>query len=123
MGNQHWKYFKAADWLCPCGCGERVEDHVTYRLDLARHYSKVLYVLTSGMRCAKYNATIKGASPTSSHIKGLAVDIRFRNNYEKFRIVYGLMMAGFVRIGINEAKGFIHVDLDEDKPQETLFKY
>lgn len=118
-----WKYFKDEDWDCPCGCGERVRPHVAHRLDLARFFSGVPYRLTSGMRCKTYNATIKGASPTSSHTKGLAVDIKFYNSYEKFKIVEGLMRAGFTRIGINDKLSFIHADLDEDKPQNVMFKY
>lgn len=120
---QKWKYFDDTDWDCPCGCGERVKDHVAHRLDLARWYAKVPFRLTSGMRCTKYNASIKNASPTSSHIKGLAVDIAFRNSHEKFMIVHGLMQAGFRRIGYNDKHSFIHVDLDEDKPQNVMFTY
>lgn len=117
------KYFKDSDFRCRCGqCDETCKEDFCYRLDMARGFSEVPYRLSSPARCAYWNNHEDGSS-TSSHLKGIAADIKFRNSHEKFRIIYGLIRAGFKRIGINDDDSFIHVDYDLDKPQDVLFKY
>lgn len=117
-----YKFFNQKEFDCKCGCGATAKSEFIHKLDFARFVSSVPYVITSGMRCLNHNRAI-GSSDTSTHVKGLACDIRFTNSREKYRIIKGLMQAGFKRIGINEDKMFIHVDLDKDKPQDVLFKY
>lgn len=115
-------YFDNSEFLCSCGCGRDVTDELKVQLDAARHVAGVAFPLTSGARCPEYNKSIS-ASPTSSHTKGLAVDIAFNSSRAKFKIINALMLMGFRRIGINSSLGFIHVDMDEDKPQDVLFSY
>jgi len=95
-----------------------MDEDFVLRIDRARHYAKVPFVLTSSIRCAEHNLKV-GGSETSSHPKGLADDIECLTSYHRYRILYGLMKAGFTRfkIGIN----FIHVDDDQDKPKELIW--
>lgn len=115
-------YFSKDEFTCNCGCGMDVQDHVKVAVDQARSIAGVPFPVTSGARCKQYNKDI-GASPTSSHTLGLAVDIKFHNSRDKFKIIQALMAVGFTRIGINEKLMFIHVDADTNKPQEVLFSY
>jgi len=46
------------------------------------------------------------------------MDIQAKTDYYRFKIVYGLMMAGFKRILIY--KTFIHADTDTNKSQEII---
>jgi len=115
-------YIEDGELKCNCGCGLDVRHETKQRLDNARRIAGVPFRFTSGGRCLSYNRSI-GSKDSSSHPKGCAADIKFSNSREKFLIVYGLMQAGFTRIGINDNLQFIHADDDEDKPQEVLFKY
>ena len=68
-------YFKESEFTCKCGCGETViSRHLLEMLDEARGFAKTPFVITSGYRCNKHPESIK--NPTSSHINGLAVDIK-----------------------------------------------
>lgn len=117
-----YKFFTQEEFDCKCGCGATAEKELIHKLDFSRFVAGVPFIITSGMRCLNHNRNI-GSKDTSSHVKGLACDIRFTNSREKFRIIKGLMQAGFNRIGINEDKKFIHVDIDKDKSKDVLFKY
>lgn len=113
-------YFSKKETSCKCGCGMNISDDLREMLDIARAYSKIPYVVTSGARCKEHNEREEG-SPTSSHLKGLAVDLRADDSRERFLILAGLIEAGFTRIGISEE--FIHVDIDEDKSGEVTWLY
>ena len=107
------KFFTAEEFKCPC-CGKNhIRRKLVLKLDLAREIAGVPFFITSGYRCAKHNKDI-GGSKTSSHLKGLAADIAVQNNIVRLKILKGLIIAGFRRIGIG--KDFIHCDIDDNKP-------
>ena len=89
------------------------------KLDEAREYAGIPFVINSAYRSPSHPESIK--NPTSSHIKGLAVDIRCNTSRNRFIILNALLAVGFTRIGI--AKTFIHVDLSFDKSQEVIWTY
>ena len=62
-----------------------------------------------------------GGSPTSSHLLGLAADIRTADNWRRFKIVSSLIYVGFERINLKASESFLHVDNDPDKPREILW--
>lgn len=94
-----------------CALSDMDSDFMS-RLDLARGFSDVPYVINSAYRSRAYEIS-KGRFGTSSHTKGLAVDIACSSNFMRGRILYGLIKVGFSRIGIG--KTFIHVDSDNEK--------
>jgi len=115
-----WKYFSLREFRCRC-CGKvEIDPELVDRLDKAREIAGVPFFITSGYRCPKHNAEV-GGSPTSAHLKGKAADIRVHNNYDRYKILEGLIKAGFKRIGI--AEKFIHADIDETKPQYVVWLY
>ena len=115
------KYFKISEFECKCGCGKNNMDHETLiMLDAAREYAKTSFVINSGCRCEDHNKKV-GGSPTSSHLKGLAVDIRADNSVKRYKVVKGLLKAGFTRIGIGS--NFVHADNDKKKDQEIIWTY
>lgn len=117
------KYFTDKDFSCHCGCGLTITDDNFIRLlDKAREQAGIPFVITSGARCLEHNEKV-GGSITSSHINGLAVDIAFKDSHSCFLILKSLYDVGFRRLGINFNKSFIHVDVDEGKVQDVLFKY
>jgi zinc D-Ala-D-Ala carboxypeptidase len=90
------------------------------KLDEAREYAGIPFVINSAYRSPEHNAKI-GGKPNSSHLKGLAVDIKSTNGRQRGLILDSLRAVGFTRIGI--ARTFIHVDMDFDKDQDVTWLY
>ena len=105
------KYFKEVEY--------KMDADFLAKLDKAREFAKVPFVINSAYRSPEHPEYIK--NPTSSHIKGLEVDIKATDSKTRFKIVKALVTVGFTRIGI--ADTFIHVDLDFDKTQNVIWTY
>ena len=88
-------------------------------LDEARDFAGIPFIINSAYRSPDHPLSIK--NPSSSHIKGLAVDIKATDSKTRFKIVKALIEVGFTRIGITDK--FIHVDLDLDKTQDVIWTY
>lgn len=113
-------YFSNDELACPC-CGQlQFKDETRRKLNIARAYTGIPFVITSGYRCEQHNASVGGVS-NSSHTKGHAVDIAAASATKRLKIVSGLIYAGFNRIGIS--KNFIHVDDDPSKPSQVMWTY
>lgn len=71
-------YFTYKEFKCKCGkCNSSVyldPKLITY-LDELRIYFRKPVVITSGIRCVKYNNSLTGSSKTSAHLKGKAADV------------------------------------------------
>ena len=89
------------------------------KLDEAREFAGIPFIINSAYRSPTHPESIK--NPTSSHIKGLAVDIKAKDSITRFKVLDALIAVGFNRIGI--AGTFIHVDLDLDKSQNVIWTY
>ena len=105
------KYFKEIE--------ENMNKDFLFVLDEAREFAGIPFVINSAYRSPNHPLSVK--NPTSSHIKGLAVDIKATDNATRFKIVEALISVGFTRIGI--ADTFIHVDLDFEKRQNIIWTY
>jgi hypothetical protein len=105
------KYFKEIE--------ENMQPHFLAKLDEAREYAGIPFVINSAYRSPTHPLSIK--NPTSSHIKGLAVDIRCNTSRNRFLVLDALIAVGFNRIGI--ADSFIHVDLDLSKSDNVTWTY
>lgn len=91
-------------------------------LDKARTIAGIPFMINSGFRTAEHNKKVGGVA-NSAHLTGKAVDLRATNNSEIFTIVNASMQAGFKRIGINWDSKFVHIDIDNTKPNPTIYKY
>mgnify|MGYP000032029474 FL=1 len=105
------KYFKEVEY--------KMDVDFLVKLDKAREFAKVPFVINSAYRSPEHAESIK--NPTSSHIKGLAVDIKATDSRTRYKVLNALMHVGFNRIGI--ADTFIHVDDDKDKSQQVIWTY
>ena len=115
------KYFELSDFDCPC-CGKNeMDEEFLLDLDAARGLAHYPFIIDSGFRCPKHNSDLKGSSPTSSHLIGLASDIFTPNSEARYKVLNGLILVGFKRIGIG--RNFIHADRDKDKPQRVSWLY
>lgn len=90
------------------------------RIIMAQKMCGYQFVITSGYRSQAYERS-KGRKGTSSHCKGLAVDISSIDSHVRFKVVTSLLLAGFPRLGIG--KTFIHADIDETKAHPIIFHY
>jgi len=106
-----------------------LDNELCAMLDKARHRSMVPYVITSGLRTTQTN-TDPNAAKDSAHLTGHAVDLDCNDSRALWRMIDGLMFAGFKRIGIYfkvgpDGKGavptHVHVDNDISKPQEVCW--
>jgi zinc D-Ala-D-Ala carboxypeptidase len=114
------KYFNEDEFKCKCGCGKDVTTEVKQLADKARGISGVPWMITSGARCDAHNKKI-GASSTSSHTVGYAIDVRATTSREKYLILKSMIEVGFNRIGV--ADTFIHGDIDPNKSPSVLWTY
>ena len=117
-----FKYFTYREFDSPdfVGSGKLVSDELISMLDVARKkYGKPI-IPNSGYRTIEHNAKV-GGKPNSSHLKGLAVDIKCTNSTDRFLLEGILREVGFTRMGIG--KSFIHVDIDKEKTQKVLWTY
>jgi len=105
------KYFKEIE--------NNMNKNFLFVLDEARELAGIPFVINSAYRSPEHPLSIK--NPSSSHIKGLAVDIKATDSITRFKIVKALIEVGFTRMGI--ADTFIHVDLDLDKTQNVIWTY
>ena len=116
------KYFKLREFDCKCGCKtNKIDEEFLEMIDSGRKYACVPFVINSGYRCPKH--PLSKSNPTSSHIKGIAADIKFTDGQNLALIIGGLGGAGFERFGINYEKKFVHVDGDVDKVTPCIWVY
>tara|TARA_R110002020_G_C15845761_1_gene735629 strand:+ start:31 stop:423 length:393 start_codon:yes stop_codon:yes gene_type:complete len=115
------KHFKKSEFTCKCGCGETViSDNLLVMLEKAREFSGRPFKINSGYRCKNHPESKK--NPTSSHIKGLAVDIECKDSNTRAIMMDALVFAEFERFGLH--KSFIHVDIDVlDKLSPVIWLY
>jgi hypothetical protein len=88
------------------------------KLDLARDIAGVPFVITSGRRTQDQNAGAQGVE-NSAHLRGLAVDLACTSSERRFKIVQGLVQAGFRRIGVYDRH--LHADCDESLPHPVMW--
>lgn len=75
------KYFSYPEFTCKCGkCDSPayLNPRLIIYLDLLRRHFKKPVVITSGIRCKKYNSSLVGSSPVSAHLRGSAADVYIR---------------------------------------------
>jgi uncharacterized protein YcbK (DUF882 family) len=118
---QHIKYFIDSEFECPCCPGQHlISQELVSKLDSARIELCRPIVITSGYRCIHHNIDVGGLI-SSSHRRGLAVDIRCLTSGYRYRLIQALLAVGIKRIGIRE--DFIHVDIDPKKDPEVIWVY
>ena len=116
------RYFKLEEFDSPdeLGSGCNMSQEILSMLDAARKiYGKPMRI-TSGFRTKTHNKKVGGVE-SSSHLKGLAVDIACSESRNRFDMIRALLEVGFKRLGV--AGTFIHVDIDKDKSQNVIWTY
>ena len=113
------KNFSREELACKDKCGfDDISLELVKKLQAVRNFCGFPLVALSGCRCEKHNKKV-GGKINSAHLKGLAVDIKALTSQTRFFIIKGAINNGFQRIGVYPT--FIHLDIDLQKPQGTLF--
>lgn len=115
------KHFSEKEFACKCGaCDKGFVDMQTCLVDhlqVARELADTPFKINSAIRCEQHNTNI-GGSKTSAHMTGYAVDISCTSPTQRFKLMAGLLGAGFNRILVYP--NFIHVDTDESKEAQHI---
>lgn len=113
--SRYAQYFVPSEFECKCGCGEnRIVPELIELLYSARLVADIPFQITSGYRCQTHNERVGGVSG-SAHTQGMAADIYTPTMGARRKILEGLLLAGFTRVGI--ASTFIHCDVDQTRPR------
>ena len=116
------KYFNYEEFDSPDiqGSGQLMDPELLDMIDKAREiYGKPIRV-TSGYRTEDHNRKVGGVD-SSSHLKGLAIDVACVRSNDRFEMLTALIEVGFNRIGV--ASNFIHIDIDKNKSQNVIWTY
>lgn len=115
-----WTYFKDSEVV-------GLDTELVAMLDRARHRSGVAYIITDGLRSGT-GIQDRNAVNNSAHLAGRAVDLRCRDSRSLWKMLDGLLFAGFKRIGVyfivaggKATPTHVHVDNDLSKDQEVVW--
>lgn len=114
------EHFSRKEFACKCGCGfDAIDKRLVEMLEEVRQLYGREITINSGCRCVAHNKK-EGGNETSSHLSGLAVDVACVDTKDRYELLF-LLMSRFHRVGIGNT--FIHIDIDEKKPQEICWLY
>ena len=115
------KYFEPSEFVCDgVECFDKMSDNLLLSLEAARQIAGIPFHINSSYRDKDTNERV-GGEPNSAHTRGNAVDIACGNSSDRFIILEACMAVPFTRVGI--AKTFIHIDVDEDLPDNVIWTY
>ena len=124
---KQFKHFSLYEFRSPDDddSGKQMNMEFVQKLDEAREIAGIPFIINSGFRTRKHNDWLMAngypASPHSSHLKGLAADIKVKNDSHRHIILSALMEVGLNRFGIG--KNYIHVDMDSGKLKNRIWVY
>lgn len=95
----------------PCKLSDMNEEFM-HKLDIARSLCEFPFIINSAYRSVDHEKS-HGRTGTSSHCKGLAVDLACSSSVVRFFMLQSLLKVGFRRFGVYPT--FLHVDDDVSK--------
>lgn len=106
---------------CTPACGlSALNPALIDAITMAQKMAGFQFTITSAFRSQEWERN-KGRKGTSSHCRGLAVDVSTVDSFTRFKVVAAAFYAGIPRIGIG--KRFVHLDIDETKAHPIIFHY
>ena len=113
-GERVWdtvKYFAPGEFDCKCGCGcdTQVDPRLLRLADQVREHFDAPCVVSSGIRCAKHNKNVGGASG-SRHLSGKAMDFRIKSRTAIETLAYVQSLPA-VRYAYAIDKNYVHMDV------------
>ena len=108
MAEMATKDFSIKELSCPCCGAYAMQKPFLDKLQELRDLYSRPMIITSGYRCERHNAAVKGEKD-SQHLYGNAVDIHCIDSAERFLLVRLAYQVGFRGFGTDAA--FLHIDL------------
>jgi len=117
------KFFSREECECKCQCGlMNIDPELLRVMDELRVLVGHGLTPSSGSRCGKNN---------SVHLTGMAVDLKTPGSIQRWELLNAISLHNEIslrsdlhiiaRIGIG--RSFIHIDLDDTKPQNVILVY
>ena len=95
-----------------------LSDELVEKLDQARGFAGVPFIITSGLRTAGHNHTVGGV-PDGAHETGEGVDVACTTSRVRHKMLPALYLAGFVRVGVYDLH--LHGDVAARLPQDVTW--
>lgn len=120
------KYFSREEFRCGCGCGfASVDAELLEVITDVRETFATPLVITSGCRCETHNANVGGAV-NSSHMLGLAVDVRPPKSevgfYQLLKDIHKYLLDKYPdKYGIARGDNFVHIDVKPGKARRWTY--
>ncbi|OCR98998.1 hypothetical protein A9K75_08950 [Campylobacter fetus subsp. testudinum] len=113
-------YFSNKELSCK-HCGENhFDDNFLALLCDIRKKADIPFIINSAYRCFDHNKSIGGAK-NSKHVKGLAVDISYKDSTELFKIVKNILDFNILnKARILIYKNFVHFDYDLETKESII---
>ena len=118
MTRQLSRHFTFEEMACPCGCGVEPDVGFLSKLEVARGLYGKPMTITSGMRCAAYQASINPKVPVTGHTR-YGVDIACGSGTQRWYMVRALIDAGFSRVGLYDKH--LHIDDHPKLPKNVIW--
>lgn len=113
-------YFRETEFQ-KVGCSsQQMSLDLLSKLDKFREIYGSPITISSAYRSVAHEKS-KGRTGSSSHCKGLAVDVYCIGDQTRYEMLKSALLAGFCRIGVGST--FLHLDIDPDKTQDCIWTY
>lgn len=117
------KYFEEWEFACNCdgkycnGFPKPILKQLVADMNNIREHFRKPIEITSGIRCKKYNDSLKGSSKTSKHLEGMACDFWFdgMNKQEVINYCKTLPSYGYAYTNEDNMKYAVHYEIKELK--------
>ena len=121
-------FFTPEEFRCRCGrtdcdAPSMIQPALLTLLNQIREQLARPVLITSGLRCAKYNALPQiGGEKESAHLTGHAADIACASGTDRFATVRAALAVGARRVGVGTT--FVHIDVASlTHAQDVLWLY
>jgi hypothetical protein len=112
-------HFPIEEFFCRCNCGKVfIHPDLKPTLEQIREKYGQPMIITSGYRCATYNAVIGGGP---EHVRGEAADVYCAGDTDRFKFLSACFAVGIKRIGIDRT--FVHVGISKTLPNPVAWLY
>lgn len=127
-GDKLSEHFSRQEFMCHCvgkglnycdGYPVDIDEHLIENLEKVRtHFGNKPIQITSGLRCQRYNDSLKGSIKHSKHVQGKAVDIYIKGQCDTYQgkkevidYWYKLTNANYAYTNSSNMKYAVHLDV------------